>query len=369
MTGSTFKLPARADHVGSLLRPQELTRAFKEHHAGAIDDAAFQAAQDDAIRDVIALQEAAGLQAITDGEFRRASYWARFVERVDGLEVRDAVFTFHDDCGHETAFTAPHVTAPVRRSRPIAADEFLFVRDHTGRTPKITLPSPPTMHFWRLDKSIEPGIYADKAAYFADLAAVFRQEIAHLAERGCRYVQCDDVPIAMLCDPAIRDRVAEAGLDPAQLLDDYIGLFADCLAGRPDGMVAAIHLCRGNFKGQFLSEGGYEDVAAKLFNDIPADAFFLEYDTDRAGDFAPLRLVPKGRAVVLGLVSSKSPVLEDEDDLIRRIDQAADYIDRDQLAISPQCGFASTVGGNPVTIDDEKAKLDLIVRVADRAWN
>lgn len=365
---STRKLPARADHVGSLLRPESLTKAFRQHLAGEIGAAAFQAVQDEAIRDVVALQEAAGLKAITDGEFRRASYWGRFVERVDGLEVRQAVFTFHDDCGHETGFTAPHVSAKIRRGRPIAEDEFVFLAAATKETPKITLPSPPTMHFWRLDQGIEAAAYDSPEAMFDDLARVFRDEIAHLAGLGASYIQCDEVPLAMLCDPAIREQVTAAGLDPRQLIDNYIELFSQSLGDRPAGVTAAVHLCRGNFKGQFLSAGGYDQVAEKMFTGIPADAFFLEYDTPRAGDFRPLRFVPRDKMVVLGLVSSKTPELEPEDDLRRRIDEAAEHIDLDQLAISPQCGFASTVGGNPVTVDDQKAKLELIVRVADKVW-
>ena len=368
MTSPAFKLPARADHVGSLLRPPALTAAFKQHFGGGISDTAFTEIQDAAIRDVVALQESTGMKAITDGEFRRASYWGRFVDRVDGLEVRDAIFNFHDGCGNEAAFTAPHIGGKVRRTRPIAGDEFAFLNDATRETAKITLPSPPTMHFWRLDDGIDPAAYDTAGDFFSDLAKVYREEIADLASQGARYVQFDDVPLAMLCDPAIREKVRAAGLDPAALIDAYVDLFQQSLAGRPDGMVTAVHLCRGNYKGRFLSEGGYEEVAERLFNDIPVDAFFLEYDTDRAGDFAPLRFVPAEKAVVLGLVSSKIGTLESADHLKRRIDNAAAHIDRQQLGISPQCGFASTVGGNPITVDDEKAKLELLVRVADAVW-
>ncbi|MDP6706277.1 MAG: 5-methyltetrahydropteroyltriglutamate--homocysteine S-methyltransferase [Alphaproteobacteria bacterium] len=366
--GTAFKLPSHADHVGSLLRPPALTAAFRQFRAGEIDDAAFAAVQDQAITDAVRLQEEVGLKAITDGEFRRASYWGRFVERVDGLEVRDALFRFHDHAGHESDFTAPHVAAKVRRSRPIAEDEYLFLSEATAETAKLTLPSPPTMHFWRLDQGIDAAAYDSSAAFFDDLAAVYAEEIRHLAGLGLTYVQLDEVPLAMLCDPAVRERVTAAGLDPARLVDDYIGLFARAIEDRPAGMVAAIHLCRGNFKGQFLSEGGYEEVAEKLFNEIPADAYFLEYDTPRAGDFAPLRLVPKGKTAVLGLVSSKTPELEPVDALGRRIDEAARHLALDQLALSPQCGFASTVGGNPIAIETERAKLALVVRVAEKVW-
>ena len=296
---------------------------------------------------------------ITDGEFRRASYWSRFVERVDGLEVREALFTFRDDHDHEQAFTAPHVAAPVGRSQPIAVDEFSFVKGVTRETPKVTLLSPPSMHFWRLNQGIDPVVYADPKAFFADLAAVYREEIAALAAAGAIYVQLDDVPFAMLCDPAVQDRVNAAGPDVTGLIDDYVALFNDCLRDRPEGVTAAVHLCRGNYKGHYLSEGGYDAIA---------DAFFLEYDSPRSGDFAPLKFVPPGKMVVLGLVSSKTPELEPVDDLRRRIDAAAANIELDQLCLSPQCGFASTVAGNPVTLDDEKAKLGLVVDVANRVW-
>jgi 5-methyltetrahydropteroyltriglutamate--homocysteine methyltransferase len=360
--------PFRADHVGSLLRPKSITDGFKRHRAGEIDDAEFTAIQDAAIRDVIRLQEACGLQSITDGEFRRASYWSRFVERVDGLEVREALFTFHDESGHEQAFTAPHVAAKVRRSRPIAEDEFLFVRAHTTRTPKITLPSPPSMHFWRLDAGIEPGVYPDQQAYFADLATVYREELAALAASGATYVQLDDVPIPMLCSPEVQAKARAAGMDPEQMIDSYIDLFNDCLRDRPPGLTAAVHMCRGNYKGHFLCAGGYEAFAESFFNRLDADAFFLEYDTPRAGDFTPLKFVPKGKTVVLGLVSSKTPELESADELCRRIDVAAQSLDLEQLALSPQCGFASTVAGNPVTETAERAKLALIVEVAAKVW-
>lgn len=368
MSEPTYRLPGRADHVGSLLRPPELIRAFRRFRDGEIDGDAFAAVQDEAIREVVALQEGVGLKSITDGEFRRASYWGRFVERVEGLEVKEALFAFRDETGRETAFTAPHVASPVRRVRPVAEDEFLFLRAATRETPKITLPSPPTMHFWRLDAGIAPEAYRDPRDFFADLAAVFREEIAHLAGLGATYVQCDEVPLAMLCDPDIRDKVRARGQDPETLIDDYVALFDAALRDRPAGVTAAVHLCRGNFKGRFLSEGGYDEIADKLFNRVSADAYFLEYDTERAGDFAPLRFLPKDKCVVLGLVSTKTPAIETADALRRRIDEAARHVDLDRVGISPQCGFASTVGGNPVTVEVEKAKLALLVEVAEAVW-
>ena len=362
------KPPFRADHVGSLLRPKTITDGFKKLHAGEVTQDEFKSIQDNAIIDVIKLQENAGLKSITDGEFRRNSYWYSFVERVEGLEVKEALFTFRDDKGNKQSFTAPHVGGKVRRNKSIAGDEYDFVKNHTTQTPKITLPSPPSMHLWRKDKGVDRTIYPTDQQFFDDLSAVFREEIASLAEAGCTYIQLDDVPLTMLCDETVRSQLSDVGMDPDQLLDDYTQLFNDCLRDRPNNVTAAIHLCRGNYKGHFLSEGGYEVISEKMFNEIDADAFFMEYDTVRAGDFEPLRHAPKDKTVVLGIVSSKSPELESVDDLCTRIDEAAKFIDLEQLALSPQCGFASTVAGNPVTLDDEKLKLARIVEVSKRVW-
>ncbi len=360
--------PFRADHVGSLLRPPALKQAFRAYHQGEITPGEFQQIQDDSIRHVVALQERVGLQSITDGEFRRASYWAHFVEKVEGLTVDTAVYTFHDEQNEEAEFLAPHVAGKVQRSQSVSGAEFDFLQDTTSQTPKITMPSPPTMHFWRGQQTLAEGVYADRKAYFADLAHVYRAEIADLAERGARYIQIDEVPLAMLCDPDVREMVRAMGDNPDQLIHDYIDLINDAVDGRPPNMTIAMHLCRGNFKGRWLAEGGYDYVSEKLFNEINVDAFFLEYDTPRAGDFGPLTAVPSHKIVVLGLISSKTPELESVDNLRRRIDEAAQHIPLDQLALSPQCGFASTVGGNPVTEEDEIRKLELVVQTAQLIW-
>ena len=362
------KPPFRADHVGSLLRPKEITQGFKNFLNGEIVEEEFNLIQDKAIREVIKLQEDVGLKSITDGEFRRASYWSRFVERVDGLEVRDALFTFQNNQGHKQNFTAPHVAEKVKRTQSISGDEFAFVKAHTSETPKITLPSPPSMHLWRLNKGIDPSAYDGVEPFFEDLALVYQEEIAALSENGAAYIQLDDVPLAMLCDANIKNQLESVGMNPAKLLQNYIQLFNSCLANRAPTVSAAIHLCRGNYKGHFLSSGGYEEVAEKMFNELEADAFFLEYDTPRSGDFEPLRHMPKSKTVVIGIVSSKLPELESIDHLCARIDDAAKYIDLEQLALSPQCGFASTVAGNPVTTEIEKAKLARIVEVAKMVW-
>ncbi len=360
------KPPFRAEHVGSLLRPPELRRAFRDFNDGRLNAEGFREVQDAAIRDVVALQEDIGLLAVTDGEFRRASYWSHFVEATDGLEVAQAVFDFHNE-DTSTHFLAPRPVGPLKRSRPISGGEYDFLSSATSVTPKITLPSPPTMQFWAAPDSLAEAGY-DLDGFIDDLAAVYRAEIADLYGRGARYIQLDDVPFAMLCDDAIRKDLGGRGDDPDLLVDKYVGLFNKCLDGRPDDLTVGMHLCRGNFKGQWLSEGSYRYVSEKLFNDIGVDAFFLEYDTPRAGDFAPLKAVPAHKSVVLGLVSSKVPELEDADALRRRIDEAAQFIDLDRLAVSPQCGFASAVSGNPVTLDDEIAKLKLVVEVAAQVW-
>jgi 5-methyltetrahydropteroyltriglutamate--homocysteine methyltransferase len=360
--------PFRADHIGSLLRPPRLRQAFRERAANTLSENEFRRIQDDSIRDVVRLQQEAGLGVVTDGEFRRGSYWSRFVELTEGLAVREARFKFRDEHGHEQSFTAPYVEGTVRRRGPIALDEFDFLRRVAAATPKITLPSPSTMHFWRGSGYVGPGIYADPAAFFHDLAAVYRAEIADLGRAGCRYVQLDEVALAMLCDPNACAQVRADGGDPERLADLYIDAINAAVAGHPAEMTIGVHMCRGNFKGKYLAEGGYHGIAEKLFQRAAVSHFLLEFDTPRAGDFAPLRFVPKEKGVVLGLVSSKTPALEPLDALRRRVDEASRHIGLDRLAISPQCGFASTVAGNPVTEAVERAKLGRVVEAAHAIW-
>src|SRR5689334_18120297 len=360
--------PFRADHVGSLLRPAALREAFRRHAARQIDDAEFGRIQDRCIRDVVALQQDCELEVVTDGEFRRGSYWGRFVERTDGFEIRKAIFTFRDDQGHEAEFTAPYAAGKIARALPLALDEFEFLRDATSVTAKITLPSPSTMHFYRCTDFADRAVYPDVERFFADLAAVFRQEVAGLVAAGCRYVQIDEVAIALLCDPAIRSRVTGIGADPDRLVDLYLDAINQAVADCPPDTMVGVHMCRGNFKGHYLGAGGYESVAERFFAGTQASHFLLEYDTARAGDFQPLRFVPPGKGVVLGLVSSKTPALESLDTLRRRTEEAARVIDLDRLAISPQCGFASSVAGNPLTEADERAKLRVVVEAARAIW-
>ena len=347
--------PYRADHIGSLLRPKRLREAFR-----SLSGAPLRAVQDECIREVVKLQQECGLEVVTDGEFRRISYWEKFVRLTKGLEVRDAVFTFHDAAGHESKFTAPYVCGKVWRSGPITLDEFQF------QNQKVTMPAPSTMHFYRFTDW--GSAYRDADEFFADLGRVYRLEMEDLAAKGCRYVQLDEVAVAILCDPAAREKVKAGGEDPDRLVDLYIEALNHAVKDRPAGMTVGVHVCRGNYKGMYLSEGGYDSVAEKFFSRTQVDHFLLEFDTPRAGGFAPLRFVPKSKGVVLGLVSSKTPALEEIDLLKRRTEEASRFVSAERLAISPQCGFASTMGGNPVTENDQRAKLKLCVDAARAIW-
>jgi 5-methyltetrahydropteroyltriglutamate--homocysteine methyltransferase len=360
--------PFRADHVGSLLRPAALKQAFRDHGAGRIDDATFGAIQNEAILGAVKLQEEIGLQAVNDGEYRRGSYWGRFVQRLQGLTIGEARYKFRDDSGAESDFTAPVAEAPLRRTVPLAADEVAFLAPLTQRVLKVTLPAPSTLHFYAGSGFARPGLYPDVADYLADLAAIYRAEIADIVHAGGRYIQFDEVALAMLCDSTVRELARADGLDPDTLVTLYVDALNQAIDGAPPGVTFAIHMCRGNFKGRYLSSGGYDGVAEQVFERAQVSHFLLEYDTPRAGDFAPLRFVPGGKGVVLGLVSSKVPALEPADLLKRRIEEASGFIDGDRLGISPQCGFASTVAGNPLSEDDMRAKLARCVEVAKAIW-
>jgi 5-methyltetrahydropteroyltriglutamate--homocysteine methyltransferase len=361
--------PFRADHIGSLLRPAALRNAFRKYAAGEMGNSEFTQLQDRCIRDVVALQEDVGLEVVTDGEFRRGSYWGRFVERTQGFEIKPASFKFRNDDGHEVDFTAPFAKGRISRTQPVALDEFMFLRDATKATGKITIPAPSTMHFYRCKDFADGAVYRDIETFFADLAKVFQQEIGDLVKNGCRYVQLDEVAVALLCDPIIREQIKGVGSDPDNLVDLYIDSINQAVAYCPSDVRIGVHMCRGNFKGHYLGAGGYESVAERFFANTQANHFLLEYDSERAGDFAPLRFVPQSKGVVLGLISSKSPVLESVDHLKRRIEEATQYISLERLAVSPQCGFASTAAGNPVTETDERAKLALVVQAAKSIWS
>ena len=290
------------------------------------------------------------------------------MQRLEGLTIGPARFKFRDDTGAESEFTAPIAEARLRRTVPLAADEVAFLAPITTRTIKVTMPAPSTLHFYAGSGFARPGLYPDLDAYFADLVGIYRAEIADIARAGGRYIQFDEVALAMLCDPTVRELVRADGLDPAALVTRYVETLNQAVEDAPAGIVFAIHMCRGNFKGRYLSSGGYDDVAEQLFGRARVSHFLLEYDTPRAGDFAPLRFLPKDKGAVLGLVSSKVPELEPIDLLRRRLDEAAHHIDGDRLGISPQCGFASTVAGNSLSEADMRAKLTRCVEVANAVW-
>jgi 5-methyltetrahydropteroyltriglutamate--homocysteine methyltransferase len=361
-------LPHRAEHIGSLLRPHDLREAFKAHAAGKMDSAAYREVEDRCIAAAIRMQEEAGLETITDGEFRRGSWAFGLVKAVEGFGEAPSFYEFHDAADNSYGFLTCYATAKIRRTRPIALGEFEFVRGHTRSVPKVTMPAPSFMHFFRGHACADPAVYPDSAHFWDDLIRVYHEELSELGRAGARYLQIDEVPLAMLCDPAVRDRARSLGDDPDRLVTTYIDAVNNALAPRPAGMTVGMHLCRGNLRSRWLAAGSYEAVAERLFNEVRVDAFFLEYDTERAGDFAPLRFVPGGKAVVLGLVSTKTPVLEEPDALCRRIDEAARHVPIERLALSPQCGFASTVGGNLLSADDQRRKLELVVNVAKQVW-
>jgi 5-methyltetrahydropteroyltriglutamate--homocysteine methyltransferase len=346
-----------------------LKDAAQRRGDGPAAETAYRAILDEEVARAAALQESIGLRAITDGEFGRASWFGFFFERVAGFAVKPSLYSFHDACGHDHAWSTCFAEGRIRRIGDICGEEFLRLRrvTHTG-VPKVTMPSPSALHFFRGREAVDPAAYPDIEGFWDDLVEVYRSEIAELGRLGCRYLQLDEVPLAMLCDPAIREQARAQGLDPARLIDTYVAVINRALADRPAGMTIGLHLCRGNFRSRWLAAGGYEPVAETLLGAVEVDAFFLEYDSPRAGDFAPLRFLPKGKFAVLGLVSSKSPGLEAKDALKRRIDEAARHAPFESLCLSPQCGFASVAGGNALGEDDQRRKLELVVETAGEVW-
>jgi len=366
--------PFRANHVGSLLRPPELRQAREKHEKREISAAALREVEDRCIRDAVKMQEDVGMQGITDGEFRRTLWHADFLQQIEGVKVvegllPDSAKHFQNpDADVQRSPTQFVVTGKLRHAHGIEVENFKFLASVAKQTAKQCIPSPSLVHFRTGRGGVDKTAYPEMAAFFADLAAVFREEIAQLGAAGCTYLEIDDVNFAYLCDPKMREGARKIGEDPDKLPSLYANLINDCIKERPAGMAVCTHLCRGNFRSAWVAEGGYDAVAEVLFNELEVDGYFLEFDTPRAGNFAPLRYMPSDKKLILGLVSSKTGELEKADDLKRRIDEASKLVPLDQLGISPQCGFSSTVLGNKLTVDDQIAKLRLVVQVAREVW-
>ncbi|HEY5352526.1 MAG TPA: 5-methyltetrahydropteroyltriglutamate--homocysteine S-methyltransferase [Streptosporangiaceae bacterium] len=364
--------PFRADHVGSLLRPAGLLAAREDFAAGRIPAGQLRAVEDAAIADVVKMQENVGLQSATDGEFRRASWHMDFIYQLGGISKApgNLAVKFHNAAG-DIEFTPASilVDSKVRLDDTIFASDFRYLQSVvTTAVPKLTVPSPNMVHYRGGPASIDPSVYPDIEQFWADLAAAYADEVARVAGLGCRYLQFDDTSLAYLNDPAQRAEIAARGEDAEHLHLRYIKQVNTALAKKPDGLAVTTHLCRGNFRSSWAASGGYDFVAEALFGELNVDGFFLEYDDERSGGFEPLRFVPPGKMVVLGLVTTKRGALEDPDDLKRRIEEAARYVPLDQLCLSGQCGFSSTVEGNALSYDEEVAKLELIVNVAADVW-
>jgi len=362
------KPPFRADHVGSLLRPLALKEARAKHAKGEIDDTALKAVEDREIAAVIRKQEDVGLKLATDGEFRRSWWQFDFYKGLDGVELYSTGqgISF---AGVQTKAESVRVTGKVSFSGHPHIDHFKFVKDHTKVMPKMTIPAPSTMHFRQGRRSISKQVYPDLDAYFDDVAKAYQKAIRAFYDAGCRYLQIDDTAWSMICDPKEREASRGRGDDVDGLPQKYLDVTNKALAGKPADMVITMHSCRGNFRSTFIAQGGYEFVAEKMLGEVNIDGYFLEYDTDRAGGFEPLRFIPKGnKMVVMGLVTSKSGKLESKGNVRRRIDEATKYVALDQLCLSPQCGFASTEEGNVLTEDEQWAKLRMVVELAEEVW-
>lgn len=363
--------PFRADHVGSFLRPASLLEARERFQKGILSREALRSAEDEAIRDVVRFQEELGLQGVTDGEFRRTYFHVDFLEQLHGVETRGGISVSFRSAAGTVDFSPPvmHVTQKLRHIRPIQVADFAFLKSVARQLPKVTIPSPTMLHFRGGRHAISVEAYPElEPDFYDDIAACYRDELHALAEAGCRYVQLDDTNLAYLCDPRMREGAKQRGDDPEVLPWRYARLINAAIKDRPTGMAVCVHLCRGNFRSAWAAEGGYEPVAEVLFNELQVDGYFLEYDDARSGDFSPLRFVPRGKTVVLGLVSTKFGELESKDELKRRIDQAAKHVPLEQLCLSPQCGFSSTVHGNEIARESQAAKLRLVIETAREVW-
>ncbi len=360
--------PFRADHVGSILRTAPLKDARARHAKGEIDAAALKAVEDREIEKIVKKQEEIGLKLVTDGEFRRSWWQFDFFKGLDGVELYSTAQGIKF-AGVETKAESVRVVGKVGFSSHPHVDHFRFLKQHAKVTPKMTIPAPSTLHFRQGRQSIDKQVYPDLDAYFDDAGNAYKKAIRAFYDAGCRYLQMDDTAWAMFCDPVEREKARSRGDDPDALPEKYVAMTNKALEGKPADMVVTMHSCRGNFRSTFIARGGYEPVAERLFGEIDVDGYFLEYDTDRAGGFEPLRFLPKGRKhAVLGLVTSKSGTLETKDAIKRRIDEATKFVALDQLCLSPQCGFASTEEGNVLAEEEQWAKLRMIVELADEVW-
>jgi 5-methyltetrahydropteroyltriglutamate--homocysteine methyltransferase len=365
--------PFRADHVGSLLRPPALLRAREDAAAGRITADELHTVEDEAIAETVRMQEEVGLRGVTDGEFRRGSWHMDFIYALDGISAADdkVKVSFHNEQGDIEFMTAlAYVGDKVGVSETIFGDAFAFLSEHvTAGVPKLTIPSPSMVHYRGGRAAIDESVYPDLEGFWSDLTAAYREQVRRLGELGCTYLQLDDTSLAYLNDPEQRRYVASIGGDPDAQHVEYIRHINEALAGRPDGMSVTTHMCRGNFRSSWVAEGGYDHVAEALFSELRVDGYFMEWDDERSGGFEPLRFLPKGdKQVVLGLVTTKRGALESKDDLKRRIEEASRHAPLEQLCLSPQCGFSSTVDGNALSYDEQVAKLALVVEVAEEVW-
>ena len=372
---ATSRVPTNAvDHVGSLKRPPELVQAWRAWEDGKLPMEQLQKVQDDTIRDAVAMQEKLGLPIVTDGEFRRGGWSRGFLNAVEGFEFRGSKLVFRNDEGFSTPSPAPMTTKPIKRKQPIVVDDYKFIASVAKNPAKVTMPTPSHMHFGQFKEAVDAKVYPDIEKYWEDLIAVFKQEITELYAVGCRYLQLDEVPLALLCDDKIRAVAKGEGEDPDKLAARYIDVLNRAVADRPADMTIGMHLCRGNMESLWMGDGGYAPIAEALFNRADVDAFLLEYDSARAGDFAPLRHLPAGKRAYLGIISTKNPALEPVDELMHRLDEASRFAPMDRLGICPQCGFASAamskfaVKPSKLTPDLQTLKIQRLIEVGQRAW-
>lgn len=358
----------RADHVGSLLRPQALRRAHQQHAAKEIDDTALEKVVEACIADAVHHQEQAGLQVVTDGEFRRGSWFLGFIQSLAGIELKKVELQFTVGGEHTASWFGPIVTGKLSLKKPIVALDYEKLAPLTSRRAKVTLPTPSILHFFGGKDGVSKTAYPDIEEFAADLIAIYRQELAALYHVGCRFVQIDEVALALLCDETIRGSLKAQGEDPDRLTDLYFRMIEGALSGKPADLAVSMHLCRGNYKGRWMGSGGYDRIAERLFNTRGIDGYLLEYDSERAGTFEPLKYVPAGRRAYLGIVSSKTGDLESLDVLRKRLDEAEKVAPADRLGVSPQCGFASSAGGNPLSEAEQWAKLARVVEAARAQW-